>query len=51
MKGRMPIIEALSAHVERKATSWHVPGHKNGTCIEGLPSFLEWDKTELRWFG
>lgn len=48
MKGRMPIIEALCAHVERKATSWHVPGHKNGTLLEGLPSFFEWDKTELR---
>ena len=48
MKGRMPIIEALCAHVERKATSWHVPGHKNGTLFEGLPSFFEWDKTELR---
>lgn len=47
MKGRMPIVEALYAHVERKATSWHVPGHKNGTLLNGLPSFLEWDKTEL----
>lgn len=47
MDGRMPIIEALGAHVKRKATSWHVPGHKNGTLVEGLPSFFEWDKTEL----
>ncbi|MCT4781113.1 MULTISPECIES: aminotransferase class I/II-fold pyridoxal phosphate-dependent enzyme [Exiguobacterium] len=47
MKGRMPIVEALYAHVKRKATSWHVPGHKNGTLLKDLPSFLEWDKTEL----
>ncbi|VWX33902.1 aminotransferase class I/II-fold pyridoxal phosphate-dependent enzyme [Exiguobacterium oxidotolerans] len=47
MKSQLPIIEALKRHVERKATSWHVPGHKNGSLVLGLPDFFEWDKTEL----
>lgn len=47
MKNQMPIIEALKRHVNRKATSWHVPGHKNGEIVADLPDFFRWDKTEL----
>lgn len=48
-QARMPLIEAIERHVEKKPISFHVPGHKNGLLIneKDKPFFNKRDLTEL----
>ncbi|TYS13634.1 aminotransferase class I/II-fold pyridoxal phosphate-dependent enzyme [Rossellomorea vietnamensis] len=47
-QNRMPLVEALQRHIQKGSVSFHVPGHKNGSLVEGQVSKAwEYDVTEL----
>lgn len=47
-QNRMPLVEALQSHIDKDSVSFHVPGHKNGSLVEGQVSKAwEYDVTEL----
>ncbi|MCA1057237.1 aminotransferase class I/II-fold pyridoxal phosphate-dependent enzyme [Rossellomorea aquimaris] len=48
-QSRMPLIEAMEAHLGKDPISFHVPGHKNGLLMNAgdKQSFYQRDLTEL----
>ncbi|MED0661006.1 aminotransferase class I/II-fold pyridoxal phosphate-dependent enzyme [Bacillus smithii] len=48
---KMPIIDALIKHQQKRPVSFHVPGHKFGTVIGEIPddfrTILSYDATEI----